>query len=129
MLNSTHSSSRSAKKTRNEKKTPSARLTEAPVQSQDAKTAKTPRDWSGDRAEHDALDAGGKPGDTEYRVIPTRYIGLARTHSHRTRGRKAVDFDRGIDDRASQSVDFFVRLFSWRLDVLAISRRKTRVPT
>jgi hypothetical protein len=39
MLNSTHSSSRSAKKTRNEKKTPSARLTEAPVQSQDAKTA------------------------------------------------------------------------------------------
>jgi len=38
MLNSTHSSSRSAKKTRNEKKTPSARLTEAPVQSQDAKS-------------------------------------------------------------------------------------------
>ena len=96
MLNSTHSSSRSAKKTRNEKKTPSARLTEAPVQSQDAKTAKTPRDWSGDGAEHDALDAGGKPGDVEvdeqaqlaHRVIPARYTRLARTHSHRTRGRE-----------------------------------------
>jgi len=37
MLKSIHSSSRSAKKRKTEKK-PSARLTEAPVQSQDAKT-------------------------------------------------------------------------------------------
>jgi hypothetical protein len=47
MLKSTHSSSRSVKKTRNEKKKPSARLTGAPVQSQ---AAKPPRgqDWVGD---------------------------------------------------------------------------------
>jgi len=31
----------------------------------------TPRDWSGDRAEHDALDAGGKPGDVELMSRPS----------------------------------------------------------
>ena len=37
-----------------------------------------------------------------------------RAHSLRTRTENAEDFDPRIDDRASQSVDFFVRLSSWR---------------
>ena len=32
---------------------------------QDAKTAKTPREWLGDRAQHDAFDSRGEPGDVE----------------------------------------------------------------
>jgi hypothetical protein len=38
----------------------------------------------------------------------------------------AVNFDGGIDNRASQSVNLLVRLSSWRLGVLAISHRKRR---
>jgi hypothetical protein len=71
--------------------------------------AKTP--GADDRAEHDALHSRAEPGDVESPTEPG--------------AENAVDFDRRIDDRASQSVDFFVPALvlaswlSWRLGDLS----------
>jgi hypothetical protein len=59
MLKSTHSSSRSVKKTRNEKKKPSARLTGAPVQSQAAKPPSDLGRSSLTPIDHPSFSAGG----------------------------------------------------------------------